>query len=166
MAAAVKSALNGILPGKPSTTSTTTTSSGTPRTNGASTNGHHRQTNGTFTTNGDNNSTSQIEGNYGFEKYKFPFKVHFCDLLPPDAHPELTHYEGFNPSSTILPKGHIKNKGWKALPCDMHYERDVTVTMRDGIKLYTDVFRPVTEEKVPAILPYSPYGKSGTGDIT
>ena len=163
MAAAVKSALNGILPGKPSTTSTTTTSNGTPRTNGASTNGHHHQTNGTSTTNGD---TSQLDENYGFEKYKFPFNVHFCDLLPPDAHPELTHYEGFNPSSTILPKGHIKNKGWKALPCDMHYERDVTVTMRDGIKLYTDVFRPVTEEKVPAILPYSPYGKSGTGDIT
>lgn len=165
MAAAVKSALNGILPGKPTTTttSTTTTSNGTARTNGASTNGHHHETNGTSTTNGD---TSQLDENYGFEKYKFPFKVHFCDLLPPDAHPELTHYEGFNPSSTILPKGHIKNKGWKALPCDMHYERDVTVTMRDGIKLYTDVFRPVTEEKVPAILPYSPYGKSGTGDIT
>lgn len=152
MAAAVKSALNGILPGKPNGT----------HVNGTS-NGHHEaaQANGT-TTNGHHTSFE----NYGFEKYKFPFKVHFCDLLPPDAHPELTHYEGFKPSTTVLPKGHVKNDGWRALPCDMHYERDVTVTMRDGAKLYTDVFRPVTDEKVPAILPYSPYGKSGTGDIT
>lgn len=159
MAAAVKSALNGILP---------STSSEKPNThvNGTATNGHHHQqqgTNGTSTTNGNGNPTFE---NYGFEKYKFPFKVHFCELLPPDAHPELTHYEGFKPSSTILPKGHVKAKGWRPLPCDMHYERDVTVPMRDGAKLYTDVFRPVTDEKVPAILPYSPYGKSGTGDIT
>ena len=36
--------------------------------------------------------------------------------------------------------------------------------MRDGVNLYADVFRPADESyKVPAIIPWSPYGKSGTG---
>ncbi|CAG9982197.1 unnamed protein product [Clonostachys byssicola] len=35
--------------------------------------------------------------------------------------------------------------------------------MRDGVTLRADVFRPVTNEKVPAIIMYGPYGKSGSG---
>jgi len=159
-AAAVKSTLNGILPTKSSFSNTA--ESDAP----AKTNGHASASVGHANgVNGKANGHHTFE-NYGFEKYKFPFEIHYCDLLPPDANPELTHYDGFKPSSQILQKGHVKQAGWRALPCDMHYERDVTVPMRDGVKLYTDVFRPVTDEKVPAILPYSPYGKSGTGDIT
>jgi predicted acyl esterase len=40
-------------------------------------------------------------------------------------------------------------------------ERDVAVPMRDGIKLYADIIRPKTDDKVPVILTYSPYGKHG-----
>ncbi|MGI6217736.1 MAG: CocE/NonD family hydrolase [Coriobacteriales bacterium] len=39
-------------------------------------------------------------------------------------------------------------------------EQDVAVPMRDGVKLYADIFRPSdTDEKVPAILAWSNYGK-------
>ncbi|MEN8905139.1 MAG: CocE/NonD family hydrolase [Clostridiales bacterium] len=38
-------------------------------------------------------------------------------------------------------------------------EQDVSVTLRDGIKIYTDVFRPDTDKKVPVIISWSYYGK-------
>ena len=40
---------------------------------------------------------------------------------------------------------------------------DVAVPMRDGVKLYVDIFRPepAKVEKLPIILTYSPYGKHG-----
>ncbi len=39
-------------------------------------------------------------------------------------------------------------------------ERDVAVPMRDGIVLYTDIYRPKGAINIPAIVPWSPYGKS------
>jgi len=39
-------------------------------------------------------------------------------------------------------------------------ERDVAVPMRDGVVLYTDIYRPEGAINVPAIVPWSPYGKS------
>ena len=39
----------------------------------------------------------------------------------------------------------------------MVYDRDVAIVMRDGIKLYADIFRPNSNEKFGALLPYSPY---------
>ena len=38
-------------------------------------------------------------------------------------------------------------------------ERDVYATMRDGVKIALDLFRPDTEGKFPALLSMSPYGK-------
>lgn len=37
--------------------------------------------------------------------------------------------------------------------------------MRDGIRIYADIFRPhgITQDKLPVIIPWSPYGKTGTG---
>jgi uncharacterized protein len=41
-------------------------------------------------------------------------------------------------------------------------ERDVAVTLRDGVRLYVDIFRPATASApLPVILSYSPYGKHG-----
>jgi len=34
------------------------------------------------------------------------------------------------------------------------------VTLRDGVTIYVDVFRPVGTEKVPVLVAWSPYGKS------
>src|SRR6185503_215635 len=39
------------------------------------------------------------------------------------------------------------------------FERDVAIPMRDGVRLYADVFRPASGEKVPAIVTWAPYGK-------
>ena len=73
-------------------------------------------------------------------------------------------YKGFKPSRTILDKGFQKAKGLRPFPVDTIWERDVKIPMRDGAILYADVFRPADSSiKVPAIIPWSPYGKNGTG---
>lgn len=38
-------------------------------------------------------------------------------------------------------------------------DRDVAVTMRDGITIYTDIYRPDGATDLPAIVAWSPYGK-------
>lgn len=67
----------------------------------------------------------------------------------------------------VLPKGWTKETGRRALPVDMIYEKDCSIVLRDGVKIYADVFRPVNSDakKVPAILPWSIYGKTGTGQL-
>lgn len=41
----------------------------------------------------------------------------------------------------------------------MIIERDVAIVMRDGRKLYANVYRPADERPVPPIIAWSPYGK-------
>jgi uncharacterized protein len=41
----------------------------------------------------------------------------------------------------------------------MVIDYDVAVGMRDGIEIYVDVFRPQTQDKVPVIVAWGPYGK-------
>lgn len=38
-------------------------------------------------------------------------------------------------------------------------DQDQPVTLRDGTVIYTDIYRPITEEKVPVIISWSYYGK-------
>jgi predicted acyl esterase len=66
----------------------------------------------------------------------------------------------FKPGSSILKKGTNIINGGIALPCDIIWERDVAVKMRDGATLYADIFRPTGDARVPAILSWSPYGKT------
>ena len=83
-------------------------------------------------------------------------------ISPPEA-PD-SFYNGFNPSVQVLPKGHKRYPRSRAFPVATIFERDVDIPMRDGVLLRADVFRPADEtERVPAIIPWSPYGKSGTG---
>src|SRR5512137_660330 len=70
-------------------------------------------------------------------------------------------YPGFKPGTRVLPKGFVQKKGALPLPCDILFECDVAVTLRDGTVIYTDVFRPVGSTKLPAIIAWSPYGKEG-----
>lgn len=74
------------------------------------------------------------------------------------------HFHGilsrFNPSVTTLKKGWQVDPRFKPLSCNIIFEKDVAVKMRDGVTLYVDVYRPVTDEKVPVIVSWSPYGKS------
>jgi predicted acyl esterase len=54
---------------------------------------------------------------------------------------------------------------WRALISQPRYriraEEDVYVTMRDGVRLAVDIFRPDAPGKFPALLAMSPYGKEG-----
>jgi uncharacterized protein len=73
-------------------------------------------------------------------------------------------YTGFKPFSYHLKKGTVRRAGAKPLPCDIIFERDVAVKLRDGITIYTDVFRPVGGEKAPGIIAWGPYGKEVSAD--
>lgn len=88
----------------------------------------------------------------------------FVKLRAASEHPQFS-CPGFLQTKTVLPKGHVKSPGRKAFPTDVVFERDVAIPMRDGIKIYTDIFRPTDSEtnKVPALIPWSPYGKTGSG---
>lgn len=67
----------------------------------------------------------------------------------------------FEPGTRTLPAGYQVAPEFQALPVDIVFEKDVAVTMRDGVTIYADVFRPVGAGKVPVIIAWSPYGKSG-----
>ncbi|KAL2843693.1 Alpha/Beta hydrolase protein [Aspergillus pseudoustus] len=96
---------------------------------------------------------------------RFP-DLQWTKLLAPEQHPHYVYY-GFTPGKThVLEKGHRRFPGRRPLPCDASLEFDVAIPMRDGVTLYADIFRPVdagSEQQYPAILPWSPYGKTGTG---
>ncbi len=74
---------------------------------------------------------------------------------------EPTVFAKFDPSTTLLTAGFRTTPQFRPLPVDIVFERDTAVTLRDGITIYVDVFRPVGPEQVPVIVAWSPYGKSG-----
>ncbi|GAB1214050.1 hypothetical protein ATERTT37_003207 [Aspergillus terreus] len=79
-------------------------------------------------------------------------------------HPAF-NYQGFAPQESILDVGHVKEPGYRAFSCKSIFTRDQEIVVRDGARLYADIFRPASSasQPVPAILPWSPYGKTGTG---
>ncbi|KAK4899959.1 hypothetical protein LTR27_002721 [Elasticomyces elasticus] len=71
-------------------------------------------------------------------------------------------YTGFHPGKVEVFTAGSQPAGSdvKPLTSDIQLEHDVQVIARDGARLYMDVYRPVEwQEKVPAILSWSPYGK-------
>lgn len=68
-------------------------------------------------------------------------------------------YTGYKPEKLLLKKGSIRLKGYMPLPCDIIFERDVPIKLRDGVTIYTDIFRPNDDKPHPAIIAMSPYGK-------
>ncbi|KAJ5769001.1 hypothetical protein N7520_003560 [Penicillium odoratum] len=97
----------------------------------------------------------------------FPLtKITYKPLIHPAEHPAY-RYNGFHPGRvTTLRKGHVKQPGFQAFPVDVTWEQDSAIPMRDGIKLYADIFRPTHGDKIPAIIPYSPYGKVDSGVLS
>jgi len=75
--------------------------------------------------------------------------------------PEAVRARGaeFKTESMVLKAGTVRMPGARPLSCDILFEKDVPVTLRDGTVIYTDIFRPVDNEKHPAIMAWSPYGK-------
>jgi uncharacterized protein len=82
---------------------------------------------------------------------------------------ELSHYQagdahgllsGFEPGTRTLPAGSRVDHRFRSLPTEIVFEKDIAVTMRDGVTIYVDVLRPPGTEKVPVLVAWSPYGKS------
>jgi predicted acyl esterase len=65
------------------------------------------------------------------------------------------------PGTRVLPAGFQTLPHFKPIPVDLVFEKDTLITLRDGTKLYADVFRPAGTGKFPVVLAWSPYGKSG-----
>jgi predicted acyl esterase len=60
--------------------------------------------------------------------------------------PEAKKYPGFNPRSVETPEGLL-------------IEYDVAVTMRDGVKMYIDIYRPANQPsstKIPIVIAWTP----------
>ncbi len=91
------------------------------------------------------------------------YEIEYSKLYP--VTDPRSGYIGFKPGSTVLKKGAVRDEGRMPLPCDMIWDRDCAVKMRDGITVYVDVYRPVGNEKVPAILSWGPAGKGGNNNM-
>ena len=65
----------------------------------------------------------------------------------------------FEPGTRTLPAGYQIAPQFRPIPVDIVFEKDVAVTLRDGVTIYVDVFRPAGDAKVPVLLAWSPYGK-------
>ncbi|AEO69966.1 uncharacterized protein THITE_2091470 [Thermothielavioides terrestris NRRL 8126] len=87
-------------------------------------------------------------------------------IKPPE--PGVGGYQPLNPRSEILPAG-WNGFNSRPLPSAILVEHDVAFTMRDGAKLYADIYRPPSsgsdgdDAKVPALLCWSPFGKKFNG---
>jgi predicted acyl esterase len=74
-------------------------------------------------------------------------------------------YLGFSPGTKTLAKGTVLLPGTMALPCDIIWDRDVAIKLRDGVTIYVDLFRPANSAgKLPALIAWTPYGKSLPAD--
>src|SRR4051812_27590704 len=72
---------------------------------------------------------------------------------PTDASPAVI------PSSDEPPINYERAPAYDAMVA----ERDVLVTMRDGIQIAVDIYRPETTDKLPALLAFSIYNKDLQG---
>lgn len=68
-------------------------------------------------------------------------------------------YPGFKPGTTTLTAGTVVKPGARPLACDIIFERDLAVALRDGTVVYVDVLRPAGGTDLPAVVAWSPYGK-------
>jgi hypothetical protein len=85
-------------------------------------------------------------------------------LLPAFAYDETQDpslFVKYEPGTRVLPAGFQTRPHFMPTAVDIVFEKDTAVTLRDGTKIHVDVFRPAGSEKVPVIVAWSPYGKSG-----
>lgn len=78
--------------------------------------------------------------------------------------PETLDAEYSSPTTETktLPAGWRHSPEHAAFSADTIWEADVQITLRDGVKIRADIFRPqnVPEKSIPALIAWSPYGKS------
>lgn len=77
----------------------------------------------------------------------------------PAAGTAHTGYPGLRPATTRLERGQVVREGSMPLACDVLFEQDMEVRLRDGTRIYVDVFRPIEARDCPVLIGWSPYGK-------
>ncbi|MFE6933520.1 CocE/NonD family hydrolase [Streptomyces sp. NPDC057699] len=83
----------------------------------------------------------------------------FTRSRPLEPGPRYGILSGFEPGTRTLEAGFRIAPPFKPLPVDIVFEKDVPVTLRDGVTIHVDVFRPAGAQEVPVIVAWSPYGK-------
>jgi predicted acyl esterase len=70
---------------------------------------------------------------------------------------EISFWKGVPPTEGGYPGFNPRTEKAEGIIC----EYDVAVAMRDGVKIYVDIFRPEKEGEYPLLIAWSPYGKHG-----
>jgi predicted acyl esterase len=75
---------------------------------------------------------------------------------------DLPFFYEFGRESFEYAEGEVFPRSEMPLPCDIVQDRDIPVTLRDGVVIYTDVLRAADslDAELPAIVSWSPYGKT------
>ncbi|KAI9259495.1 Alpha/Beta hydrolase protein [Phascolomyces articulosus] len=83
----------------------------------------------------------------------------------PQENDPINPYTPYGPESKELPKGWQKNPERNSLPLPepLIIDKDVSIILRDGTEIYTDILRPADNERHPVLIAWSPYGKTGDG---
>ncbi|MGW2282731.1 CocE/NonD family hydrolase [Streptomyces sp. NPDC001770] len=78
---------------------------------------------------------------------------------PLEPGPRYGILSSFEPGTRTLEAGFRIAPQFQSVPVDIVLDKDVPVTLRDGVTIHVDVFRPAGAAKVPVIVAWSPYGK-------
>ena len=93
-------------------------------------------------------------------KMPVPMQVAYKPVSKPEV--GVNNYQGFTPGKTeVLRKGE-KPHNARPLESDIQIDHDVEIVVRDGCRLYVDIYRPADvpkDEKLPAVVSWSCYGK-------
>lgn len=63
--------------------------------------------------------------------------------------PDYGLFSKFGPGTRTLPAGYQIDPRYRALTSDIVFEKDVAVTLRDGVTIYVDVLRPAVLRTFP-----------------
>ncbi|EPS31224.1 hypothetical protein PDE_06179 [Penicillium oxalicum 114-2] len=86
-----------------------------------------------------------------------PYQVAYKPLSKPEV--GVNGYVEPTPGkSEVLAKGSAPFNA-RTLDSDVRIDHDVEIVVRDGCRLYADIYRPTDDENVPVIISWSPYGK-------
>ncbi|KAK2770057.1 x-pro dipeptidyl-peptidase c-terminal non-catalytic domain-containing protein [Colletotrichum kahawae] len=91
------------------------------------------------------------------------YNVSLCDTVPPENEDNCFPCSSKEKKKELLPVGWRKTPLRRPIPSGIIYEVNEEMKHSDGVKIYYDVCRPNTSEKVPALLALSSYGKGGHG---
>ncbi|KAJ5930865.1 hypothetical protein N7466_006358 [Penicillium verhagenii] len=86
-----------------------------------------------------------------------PYQVAYKPLTKPEV--GVNGYVEPSPGrSEVIAKGTAPFNARK-LESDVRIDHDIEIRVRDGCRLHADIYRPTSDDQVPVIISWSPYGK-------